>query len=334
MAPKNHLDSVLEVLKLEASAIQAAADRIAQDPKQAHALEGSVALLHRALENGHKIIVSGLGKSGKIGEKLAATFSSTGSPALFLHLTEGLHGDLGIVQAGDVVIALSQSGNTEEWPKLLPTLKRRQVAIIAFCGAADSHLVEQADFWISTAVEREACPHNLAPTTSTTLMLATGDALAIALMRHRGVDEKGFAENHPGGSLGRRLTLRVSQAMHPLREVGQLPPTALMDEVVDVATRTKLGGVCIVERGELLGIITDGDVRRALAHRERFFTLRAQEVMTAVPVTVSDQQLASEALQLMQDRPSQISVLPVIDSGAQGRKLAGLLRLHDLAKLL
>lgn len=335
-APHHHL--AIEVLKLEAACLETAAQRIAQDSAQSRAFDAVILALTQAVEEGHKIVVSGLGKSGKIGEKIAATFSSTGAPALFLHLTEGLHGDLGIVQAGDVVLALSQSGNSEEWLKLLPALKRRKVAVVALCGAQGSRLVAQADYWLNTAVDREACPHNLAPTTSTTLMLAFGDALAIALMRHRGVDAEHFAENHPAGSLGRRLTLRVADAMHGLAEVGVVSPQAPMDEVIQVATRTKLGGVCVVQGGVLLGLITDGDLRRALAHRDRFFSMQASEVMTAGPVSVGSEVLAAEALRLMQERPSQISVLPVITDGAVGadqrHKLLGMIRLHDLVKLL
>jgi len=327
------LKSLISVLELESRALHAAAGRLNTGSPAREGILKSIRLLQETLENGRKIVVTGIGKSGKIGEKIAATFSSTGSLAIFLHPTEGLHGDLGVVTEGDCVLAISHTGNTEELLRLVPSLKSRRARIIALCGHPQSRLVKLADAWIDSSIEQEACPHNLAPTSSTTLALSLGDALAVTLMRLRGFDAQAFALNHPGGSLGARLTLTVADLMHPLGEtLSSLSPTATMDEVLLASTRQKLGAVLITSPdGKLAGLITDGDIRRALSHRERFFGLLAESVMTRAPSTTEPAALAWTALEKMENRPSQISVLPVVD--IQGKAL-GLLRLHDLVRTL
>ncbi len=332
MSPKESVQKeVLRVLKMEGQAILACADRL-QSPASAPKLQEIVELLSRAIDQGGKIVLTGVGKSGKICEKIAATLCGTGSLAVFLHPTEGLHGDLGIVTAKDVVIAISQSGNTDELIRLIPALKKRGTPVIAMSGSQTSKLVQLSNFWLDTAIEQEACPHNLAPTTSTTLALALGDALAMALMQLRGFDATAFAGNHPGGSLGRRLHLTVNEVMHSGDSLPRVAPSAGMEEVIHISTQKKLGAVAVMESsGKLSGLVTDGDLRRALAHREKFFNFQAQEIMTTKPTTVRPEQMASEALELMENRPSQISVLPVVD--AQG-KCVGLVRLHDLLQSL
>ncbi|MCC7441733.1 MAG: KpsF/GutQ family sugar-phosphate isomerase [Bdellovibrionales bacterium] len=318
------------VLKNEGEAILACSERLRREPARA-ALLKSVGLLRAALDAGGKIIVTGIGKSGKVGQKIAATLSSTGSLAVFLHPTEGLHGDLGIVQTSDCILALSHSGTTEELVRLFPAFRSRGTPIVGVGGNPESPLSRGCDAWIDARISEEASPGNLAPTTSTTLALAIGDALAVALMELRGFNADAFARNHPGGALGKRLNLKVSDLMHAPSEVGQLPPTANMDAVVVESTRKKLGAVVIMDGGRWVGMITDGDIRRALQAREKFFTLKAEEVMTRKPVTVTPDLLAYDALRIMENRESQISVLLVVDAAG---KWQGLLRLHDIARNL
>ncbi len=321
-------DSFLEALRIERDSITLFIERAAQ-PSARKDIEGAIQMLESALARGGKIVVSGIGKSGKVGGKIAATFSSTGSLAVFLHPTEGLHGDLGIVTEKDVVLALSNTGNTEELLQLLPSLKSRRVPVVAIVGNSKSRLAEQASIVIDASVEREACAINLAPTSSTTLTLAIGDALAVSLMKRRGFDANAFALNHPAGGLGKKLTLRVRDIMHSGEAVGTLAPQATAPQVVEISSKHKLGGVLIVDGAKLLGIITDGDIRRALAHQERFFSFQAKDIMTATPTTVPQDALASDALALMENRPSQISVLPVVNDVGEW---VGLIRLHDLVR--
>jgi arabinose-5-phosphate isomerase len=317
------------VLQLEGSAILRCAERVSGTAAGAQ-FRKALEIFQRALDGGGKLVVTGVGKSGKVAQKIAATLASTGSFAIYLHPTEGLHGDLGVVTARDAVLALSYTGNTDELVRLVPSLRQLRVPIVGLGGNSKSRLAELCDAWVDGAIEQEACPHNLAPTTSTTLALALGDAIAVALMQLRGFDAKAFAQNHPGGSLGRRLNLTVGDVMHSGDAVGTLGAEASMDEVVGLSTRKKLGGVLVVDGTRLLGIITDGDIRRALQHREKFFGFRAADVMTREPVTATPDLMASEALALMENRPSQISVLPVVDPA--DRRWLGLLRLHDLVR--
>ncbi len=317
------------MLETEAEGLRAFTERVRQDSTRT--LEKAVQMLSMSLQQGGKIVVTGLGKSGKIGQKTAATFCSTGSLAVYLHPTEGLHGDLGVVSEKDCVLAFSQTGNTEDILNLLPALRERGVKVIAVAGKAQSRLAQAADLWIDSSIPQEACPHQLAPTTSTTLALAIGDALAVALMQVRGFDEQSFARNHPGGALGRRLTLKVSDCMHSGSSVGTVTPDTAMDEVVHAATRSPLGGVLVTEGLRLVGLITDGDIRRALSHREKFFSLKASDIMTRQPITVLADQLATQALSQMENRERPLGVLPVVNTEGHWR---GLVRIHDLVQLL
>ena len=323
-----------DVLKLEGEALLDCSSRY-QDPARVESLQRAIELLRSALDSGGKIVVTGVGKSGKVGQKIAATLSSTGSLAVFLHPTEGLHGDLGLARKGDVVLALSYTGNTDELARLIPSLKGIGIPVIGIGGNPKSRIAEQCTVWLDAHVDHEACPHNLAPTTSTTLAQAIGDALAVILMKVRGFNADAFARNHPGGSLGNRLHLTVREVMHTGSELPKLGPEAGMDEVISVSTRHKLGAVVICDGPRLLGLITDGDIRRALAHREKFFKFRASEVMTSDPVTAVPEMMAKDALELMENRSSQIGVLPVIESGdssAGSKTVVGLVRLHDLLR--
>lgn len=322
------LTEIRRTLTLEGESILATARSLenAADAR-ATAWVKATKLVQTALDAGGKVVAAGVGKSGKIANKVAATLASTGSPAIFLHPTEGLHGDLGFIQPKDVLLAFSYTGNTEELLRILPAFKALKTPIVAVTGNSRSRLAELADAVIDASVAQEACPHNLAPTTSTTLSLAIGDALAVALMKLRNFDAESFARNHPGGSIGRKLNLSVADAMQKGDAVGLVDESTPMDQVVVVATQKRLGAVLVVKGKKLVGLITDGDIRKSLNHRERFFEMRAAEVMTAKPTTAIPEMPARDALALMENRKSQISVLPVVDRDGNW---VGLLRLHDL----
>ena len=328
--PSDLASEFIRVLKLEAQAIKEAAERIESHTPAPTPLLKVFHLTSESLHKGGKIVVTGVGKSGKIAQKIAATLSSTGSPALFLHPTEAIHGDLGVIQQNDVVLALSHTGNTEELIRIIPALKSLRVPLIGLGGNPQSQLAQACDAWLDGAVAQEACPHNLAPTSSTTLALALGDALAVTLMKARGFEPADFARNHPGGALGKRLNLKVRDILHDTSQVPILSPDATIDTVIDASSRHNLGAVLVSQDGKtLLGIITDGDLRRALKHKERFFKLTARDVMTAQPITVSPDALAFDALEKMENRKSQIKELPVVDSE---NRIIGLVRIHDLLR--
>jgi arabinose-5-phosphate isomerase len=314
-------DKVIEILKLESEAINRAAANIG-----AHDVEAALDILRNCTG---KVIVCGVGKSGVIGQKIAQTLTSTGTVAIFVHPSDALHGGLGIVSNGDVVVALSNSGDTDELLAVLPAFRQRGVKIIAIAGNLDSTLARHADAILDASVDKEACPLNLAPTTSTTVALAIGDAIAMALMAVKGLTAEDFAANHPGGRLGKRLTIAVSDLMHDSPSVG---PNAGWLEVIQSISRHSLGAVNVVDdESRLLGIITDGDLRRTIEKTvpEDLTSLKAENMMTANPVTASPSMLAYDALRLMEDRASQISVLPVVGPDVA---CVGLLRLHDIVR--
>lgn len=314
--------SVADLLRAEAQAIEAAADRL--DPEQ---FASAVEIL---VQSTGAVATTGAGTSGIVARKLAATLTSTGTPALFVHPTDALHGGLGVIGRQEIVVAVSNSGETEELLALMPYLRSREVNVIAIVGNLESTLAREAVVALDASAEREAGPHGLVPTASVAVALALGDALALTVMELKGVTRDAFAANHPSGRLGRRLTLRVRDVMHDERP-GVGPETPLL-EVVGAITEGGLGAVSIVDGdGRLLGIITDGDVRRALQSREpaELGSLRADEVMTREPVVTIPDAMAYEALKLMEDRPSQIAVLPVVESD----RCVGLVRLHDLVRI-
>lgn len=318
---------VVALMRSEADAIQRAADRT--DPDTLHRVVTLLAAC-RGL-----VVVSGVGKSGIVARKIAATLTSTGTRALFLHPGDALHGDLGILGPSDAVMLLSNSGESEEILALLPALRHRGVPIVALVGNIRSTLACSADLALDTSVDREACPYNLAPSASTAVALALGDALALAAMQARGFTPTDFARNHPAGRLGKRLTLRVKDLMHHGANQPVVAPGAPLDLVLDVLCARSLGAVNVLdEEGRLVGLVTDGDIRRSLraarSHNLASLTdLTAQDIMTRRPVVVGPEVLAYEALQLMENRPSQISVLPVVDDTGRG---VGLLRLHDIVR--
>jgi arabinose-5-phosphate isomerase len=317
----DHFSKVIELLRLESNAIERAADRLDQA-----SVERAIDLIGACKD---KVVVTGAGKSGVIAQKIAQTLTSTGTVAIFVHPSDALHGSLGVITARDVVIALSNSGETDEIIALLPALEQRGVSLISIVGNINSTLARKADVVLDASVDKEACPLNLAPTTSTTVALAIGDAIAMTLMEARGLTAEDFALNHPAGRLGKRLTMRVTDLMHDSPNV---EPRSGWIEVVKAISKYSLGAVNVVDGGgELQGIITDGDLRRTIERTEAgtLDKLTAAEMMTSKPITANPEMLAYDALQLMENRPSQISVLPVTD---QDGRCVGLLRLHDIVR--
>ncbi len=274
-----------------------------------------------------RVVITGIGKSGLVGRKIAATLASTGTPSIFLHPAEALHGDLGVVMSGDVVIAISNSGETQEVNALLPAFRDRRVPVIAFTGCPDSTLAKYANCTVDTGVEREACALGLAPTASTTACLAVGDALAVVLLKLRRFSEKDFRRNHPYGTLGERLKVSVGQVMLTGELVPRVKSGLLMEEVVRVIDEKRLGAAVVIDQKDfLIGIVTDGDLRRAMVRLGQDFTrMKVDEIMTQNPKTVMPDALAADALALMETHL--ITVLPVV--GQDGR-LQGIVHLHDL----
>jgi arabinose-5-phosphate isomerase len=311
------------LVRTEAAALEALAARL--EGSMGADFDRAVELVLRCGEGNGRVVVTGMGKSGIIAQKIAATLSSTGSPALFLHPAEAVHGDLGVLMPGDVVVALSGSGETEEILRLLATLKRKGDALVSFCCRMDSTLAAASDVALDCGVEREACGMNLAPTASTTAMLALGDALAIAVSLRKGFKAEDFAELHPGGKLGKRLA-KVRDLMHAGDEVPVVAPATPMTDVIYEMSSKKLGITTVQEDGRLRGVISDGDLRRLL-EREGGAALgrSAGEAMNAHPRTIAAGELAATALAILEERKI-TSLVVVDDEGA----VKGVLHLHDL----
>lgn len=273
-----------------------------------------------------KVVVTGIGKSGIVGKKIAATLASTGTLTVFMNSAEGLHGDLGMVDREDVVIAISNSGNSDEVVSIIPSIKKIGAKLIAMTGNKNSKLGVQSDAILDIGVEREACPMNIAPTCSTTATIVMGDALASVLIKLRNFKPENFAVYHPGGSLGRRLLMKVKDVMHSGTDLAVVEKDTNIDEILVTMTKKKLGAVCVLEDGKMTGIITEGDIRRALGNKEEFFTYKAVDIMISKFTYIEAEKMAVDALELMENRESQISVLPVLE----GQKLIGMVRIHDL----
>jgi arabinose-5-phosphate isomerase len=305
-----------KVLQTEAAAILALVDRLDE------CFEQAVRLL---LECRGRVLVTGMGKSGIICRKIAATLSSTGTPGLFLHPAEAIHGDLGVLQPDDVVLALSYSGETDELLRLLETIKRLGARLIAITGVPSSTLARAADVALDCHVSEEACPLNLVPTASTTAALALGDALAMTLLVAKGFRQEDFARLHPGGKLGKQL-MRAEQLMHAGDETPIVGTGDPMREVIYEISRKKLGMTCVVDDGgRLVGVITDGDLRRHMMGEPRLLERRADEVMTRHPITIGRDRLAAEALYLLEQR--KITAVVVVD---ERQSVLGVVHLHDL----
>ena len=315
---------VVALLRAEAEAIGKAASRLKPED-----IDRVIGILSSCQG---KIVLLGVGKSGIIAQKIAATMTSAGTAAIYLHPSDALHGGLGILSADDVVLMLSNSGETDELRQLVPFAKRRGVPIVAIVGNVKATLALSADAVLDASVDEEACPLNLAPTASTTVALAIGDALAMTLMRAKGLTEDEFASNHPAGQLGKRLTLRVADLMHSGSQNPTIPTDSSWMDIVSAITHFGLGAVNVIDNeGRLAGIITDGDLRRSMQRISTaelaFANITCDELMTPNPVVTNPDMLAFDALHLMEDRPSQINVLPVVDDA---RLCVGLIRLHDI----
>jgi len=322
--PKNTSVSPSTIVRIEAAALEALAARL--EGGMRGSFEKAVDLLLTSVAGGSRVILTGVGKSGLIAQKIAATLRSTGTPAYYLHPAEAVHGDLGMLSRGDTVIALSASGETEELVRLIPLIKRLADRLITFCGAPSSTLAEASDVVLDSSVMSEACPNNLAPTASTAVMLALGDALALELSQRRGWKAEDFATLHPGGRLGKKLA-RASDLMHSGDALPKVMATTPMAEVIYEMSRKKLGMTTVVDaNGALLGMISDGDLRRVLERDGgRVMEHNAGTIMNRTPLTIAASAFASSALALMEEK--KITSLIVVTDGGQ---VEGVLHLHDL----
>ena len=319
MSEQQYLAHAREVLAIEGDALRALSDSL--DGSFSRACEAVLACEGR-------VVVSGIGKSGHIGRKIAATLASTGTPAFFVHPAEAAHGDLGMIVDGDVVLAISNSGESDEIAVILPALKRKNITLIGMTGRPESTLARHADIHLTVAVPQEACPLGLAPTSSTTAALALGDALAVALLRARAFTRDDFALSHPAGSLGKRLLLQVADVMHTGDELPVVRPDTPFADLIVCMSEKGLGMVAVAdEAGYLKGIFTDGDLRRLFQQQRDFSGLTAQAVMGAHPKTITPNRLATEALKTMQQ--NRVNGLLVCDEAG---RLLGALNMHDLLK--
>jgi len=315
------IDAARKVIQIEADAVEALANRL--DESFAKAIEMILACSGR-------VIVTGMGKSGLICQKIASTMASTGTPTIFLHPAEGVHGDLGMLMKGDVVIAVSNSGETEEITRILPIIKRMGLPLIAMAGSVGSTLGRAGDVFLDISIKEEACPLQLAPTASTTVTLAMGDALAVALLLQRGFKEEDFALYHPGGALGKRLLLRVEDLMHVGEDIPTVNADTPLKDALYVISSKKLGITGVVdEQGDLLGVFTDGDLRRKIEQGIEVLNRPICELMGGKPKRILRTNLAAKALQRMESH--QITSLFVFES-EDGQKPVGIIHLHDLLK--
>jgi arabinose-5-phosphate isomerase len=272
-----------------------------------------------------RVIITGIGKSAIIGQKIVATMNSTGTPAIYMHAADAIHGDLGIIQQDDIVICISKSGNTPEIKVLVPLLKRGANKLIAIVGNTESYLAQQADFILNTSINKEACPNNLAPTSSTAAQLAMGDALAVCLLDNKGFSSEDFAKYHPGGSLGKKLYLKAGElAASNIKPL--VAPEARIKDVIMEISKGRLGACAVIESGKLKGVITDGDLRRMLESKDKLEDLKASDIMNVSPKSIESSALAVDALKLMQDH--NISQLIVTETGG----FIGFIHIHDLMR--
>lgn len=310
-------DAALRTIELEAAAIAQLSSFLDKNFEQS---------LDRLAECKGRIVVSGIGKSAIIAQKIVATLNSTGSPAIFLHAADAIHGDLGMVQQDDVVIVISKSGESAEIKVLVPLIKNFGNCLIAITGNTESYLANKSDFVLNTTVEQEACPNNLAPTTSTTAQLVMGDVIAVCLMEKKGFNVEGFARFHPGGALGKKLYLRVAD-LYVDNEKPKVKTNATIKEVIMEMTKKRLGVTAVTDAEEkLAGIITDGDLRRMLEKTDNIQSIKAGDIMTQKPKTIAPGEMAVNALDLM--RSNSITTLAVVENGIY----LGILHLHDLVK--
>lgn len=314
--PKSILDIARETIASEAAAIENLVNLLDRDFEEA---------VRSILKSEGRVVISGIGKSAIIASKIVATLNSTGTPAIFMHAADAIHGDLGTIQKNDVVICISKSGNTPEIKMLVPLIKQGGNLLIGMTGNPKSFLAEKADFVLNTYVEKEACPNNLAPTTSTTAQLVVGDALAICLLKLRGFSDRDFARYHPGGTLGKRLYLRVGDVAAQNQVPQVRMDTPVKDAIVEISEKM-LGVTAVLDKGRIAGVITDGDIRRMLNKYDNISGLQARDIMTSNPKTIGTEVLAIKALKKMQD--NDISQLLVLE----GDTYRGVVHIHNLIK--
>lgn len=318
----NIVDYAKEIFDIEIEELKKVRDRIGSE---------IVEVANMIYNSRGKVVITGVGKSGHIGKKLAATLASTGTLSIFMHAAEALHGDLGMVHEEDIVIAISNSGNVDEVLSIIPSIKKIGAKLVAMTGNKTSKLALESDAVLDIGVEKEACPMNLAPTCSTTTTLVMGDALASVLIKMREFKPENFALYHPGGSLGRRLLLKVKDIMHNADEVAQGTKDEMVSDIIAKMTNKNLGAVCVVEGRRVIGLITEGDIRRALKNKEKFFDFTAKDIMTEKFTYIAEDQLAIDALEVMENRENKIAQLPVLN---EDKELLGLIRLHDLVSVV
>ncbi len=306
----------LQVIDNEANSILGLKSLLTDD------FEKVVELIYNSKGN---VIVSGIGKSANIAQKIVATLNSTGTTAVFMHAADAIHGDLGIIRDDDVVVIVSKSGETPEIKVLIPLIKIRKNKLVAIVGNKTSYLASQADFVLDTTVPREACPNNLAPTSSTTAQLVMGDAIAVALLKMRGFTSEDFAKFHPGGALGKRLYLTVGDVCIK-NGVPQVSPSDIMTQAIIEISQKMLGAAAVIDNGKLVGIVTDGDLRRMLMKHPNIEAVKVNEIMTKSPTTIEKSAHVADALNIMQSK--EISVLPVMENG----KYVGMIHIHDIIK--
>ena len=326
------MSALTDYLKLESAAILNTAIRL--DDKE---VEKALNLLIQCSNSNSKIIVTGVGKSGIVARKIAATFCSVGLMSLYLNPLDALHGDLGVVASKDICIILSNSGETEELLGIIPHLKRKSSACIGIIGNENSLITKNCDVFLDSKVDREICPLNLAPTASTAVSMAIGDALASVWMERKGISHKDFAINHPSGLLGKKLTLKVSDLMIPTSSIKSINLEASLEKIIGIITYNGMGCTYVTNNEDhenLEGLITDGDLRRALKtfDNNSWSNLKARQIMTTNPVTISSKELAIDALKIMERKHNSISVLPVINKSNGVTKVIGIIRLHDIIK--
>lgn len=312
-----------EVIDLEIEGLRSVRDRLNGS------FDKAIKLIMDCLASGHKIVITGIGKNLHVGEKISATFASTGATSVFLHPAQAMHGDLGVLSKGDVLLALSYSGESEELSNLIPLVRRLGVTIITLCSSAESSLGKCSDVVLDITIPREACPFNMAPTTSTTATLALGDALAMVLLEARGFQKEDYAKLHPGGAIGRTLLYKVSDIMRTGDRVAAVPVTARVRDAILAMTKARSGSAAIVdERGYLKGIFTDGDLRRKITQSANIIDQPVRDVMTASPLSITSDRLAVDVLRIFEDH--NIDDLPVVDP--EGR-FVGAIDIQDLPKL-
>tara|TARA_E500000331_G_scaffold349588_1_gene393035 strand:- start:5954 stop:6919 length:966 start_codon:yes stop_codon:yes gene_type:complete len=317
-------------LKSPAQIIAIAKSVIRLEAEEINALEGKindafVKAVSLILSSEGRVIVAGVGKSANIASKIVATLNSTGQPAVFLHAADAIHGDLGNIQKNDIVICISKSGNTEEIKYLLQLIKNMGNAIIAICGNNDSYLANQADCFLDASIEKEACPHNLAPTSSTTAQLVLGDALAVCLLKSKNFSDKDFARFHPGGTLGKRLYLKAGDIVAKNEKPTVQPDECVANVIIEISQK-RLGAAAVLEKGKLIGIITDGDLRRMLEKGYKIDQLLAKDIMNNNPKSICVSTLAIDALKMMENH--NVSQLIVVDK----ENYIGIIHMHDIIK--